>query len=150
VTAALPAPAPALYAAARALAERAPLPAVTGTVRYGTAGWSDAALSRGELLYPKSAKTPEGRLRHYGEHFRLVEVDATFYALLSVEIVRRWTDWTPPTFHFDVKAHPVSALRSAPSSFTHAFRQPAGAGSSQSFGRYAGKGFGNQLVPAFL
>ena len=103
----LPAPAPALYAEAHALAEQAPVPALLGAVRFGTAGWSDASLSRNELFYPKSVKTPEARLRHYAEHFQLVEVDATYYALLSAETVRRWAEWTPASFQFDVKAHPI-------------------------------------------
>ncbi|HEX3855048.1 MAG TPA: DUF72 domain-containing protein [Polyangiaceae bacterium] len=103
----LPAPAPALYAEAHALAEQAPVPASLGAVRFGTAGWSDASLSRNELFYPKSVKTPEARLRHYAEHFQLVEVDATYYALLSADTVRRWAEWTPASFQFDVKAHPI-------------------------------------------
>ena len=103
----LPLPSPELYAEALALAEQAPLPALWRGVRFGTAGWADPSLSRGALFYPKAAKTPEGRLRHYAEHFQLVEVDATYYALLATETVRRWVDWTPANFCFDVKAHPV-------------------------------------------
>jgi len=103
----LPAPPAELYEEAFALSERAQLPAVASNVRFGTAGWSDASLSRGELFYPKRANTPEARLRHYAEQFRLVEVDATYYALLSADLVQRWAEWTPSTFHFDVKAHPV-------------------------------------------
>ena len=49
----LPAPAPELYEAASELASRAPLPARVGRVRFGATGWSDAALSRAELFYPK-------------------------------------------------------------------------------------------------
>ncbi len=103
----LPAPPAALYEEACALSTRAPLPALAGNVRFGTAGWSDASLSRGELFYPKGVSTPEARLRHYASHFELVEVDATYYALLSADLVARWAEWTPSTFHFDVKAHPV-------------------------------------------
>ena len=103
----LPAPAPELYAQALVLAEQAPLPALIDNVRFGTAGWSDPSLSRDELFYPKGVKTPEQRLGHYAKHFQLVEVDATYYALLKAEVVARWVAWTPPTFHFDVKAHPV-------------------------------------------
>jgi uncharacterized protein YecE (DUF72 family) len=89
------------------LAERAPLPALAGSVRFGTANWSDPELSRGELFYPKAVKTPEARLQYYARHFRVLEVDATFYALLSADIVRRWADGTPDDFRFNVKAHPV-------------------------------------------
>jgi uncharacterized protein YecE (DUF72 family) len=125
----LPAPAPALYAEAYALAEQAPLPASVGSVRFGTAGWSDASLSRNELFYPRNVKTPEARLRHYAEHFQLVEVDATYYALLSAETVRRWVEWTPASFHFDVKAHPVFTLhpidrKRLPSELARALPEP--------------------------
>ncbi len=103
----LPAPPPELYAEATALAQGAPEPALLGHVRFGTAGWSDASLSRDALFYPKTVKTAEARLRHYAAHFPLVEVDATYYALLSSETVARWVEWTPASFQFDVKAHPV-------------------------------------------
>lgn len=103
----LPAPAPERYAEARALAERAPSPASSGNVRFGTAGWSDPSLSRAALFYPQGVKTPEARLRHYAEHFQIVEVDATYYALLNAATVARWVQWTPEGFRFDVKAHPV-------------------------------------------
>src|SRR5438445_7815713 len=103
----LPAPPAALYEAASELAARAPKPASLGRVRFGSAGWSDPSLSRAELFYPKDVKSPESRLRYYAQHFPLVEVDSTFYALLSADIVRRWVDCTPETFHFDATAHPV-------------------------------------------
>ncbi|HYP77021.1 MAG TPA: DUF72 domain-containing protein [Polyangiaceae bacterium] len=103
----LPAAASDVYAAARDLAERAPLPALAASVAFGTANWSDPELSRGERFYPKSVKTPEARLRHYAKHFRVLEVDATFYALLSPAVVARWVDSTPEDFRFVVKAHPV-------------------------------------------
>jgi uncharacterized protein YecE (DUF72 family) len=103
----LPAPPEALYKEAELLAQRAPIPARADKVRFGTAGWSDASLSRAELFYPKGVKSPETRLRHYAQHFELVEVDATYYALLSAETVRHWAEWTPASFRFHVKAHPV-------------------------------------------
>jgi len=103
----LPAPSAESYRAACELAERAPIPATVGNVRVGTAGWSDASLSRAELFYPKAAKTPEARLRHFAEHFNLLEVDSTFYALLAADTVSRWLEWTPAAFRFHAKAHPV-------------------------------------------
>ncbi len=103
----LPAAPPELYSAARNLAGRAPLPAQVGGLRLGTANWSDPALSRGQLFYPNGVKTPEARLRHYAKHFRVLEVDATYYALLSAGVVRRWVEATPDDFQFAVKAHPV-------------------------------------------
>lgn len=103
----LPSAPPDRYAAARALAEQAPLPALAGSIRSGTANWSDPELSRNALFYPKSVKGAEARLRHYARHFRLLEVDATFYALLDAAVVQRWVEHTPDDFRFIVKAHPV-------------------------------------------
>jgi uncharacterized protein YecE (DUF72 family) len=76
-------------------------------VRFATAGWADRSLVHDSSFYPKTAKTPEARLRHYASEFSLVEVDATFYALLSAELIARWLEWTDARFCFDVKAHPI-------------------------------------------
>jgi uncharacterized protein YecE (DUF72 family) len=102
-----PPPDPELYAEASALAERANLPARHRNVLLATAGWTDRTLIQSKLFYPKGVTTPEARLKYYAEHFSLVEVDATFYALLSRDTVERWVEWTPDSFHFDVKSHPV-------------------------------------------
>jgi len=92
---------------AEALAERSPEPAVWQNVRFATAGWADRSLVQDSPFYPKTAKTPEARLRHYATQFSLVEVDATYYALLAAETVARWVEWTDASFVFDVKAHPI-------------------------------------------
>jgi uncharacterized protein YecE (DUF72 family) len=92
---------------AKALAEGSPEPAVWQNVRFGRAGWADRALVQDSPFYPKTAKTPEARLRHYATQFALVEIDATYYALLAAEVVARWVEWTDPSFVFDVKAHPI-------------------------------------------
>ena len=101
------APDPERLREAEALAERAPKPAVWQNVRFATAGWADRSLVHDSPFYPKTAKTPEARLRHYSSEFSLVEVDATYYALLSAEVVGRWVEWTDASFRFDVKAHPI-------------------------------------------
>jgi len=103
----VPEPDPALLAAATELARRAPEPAVVGRVALGTAGWTDKTLLASGLFYPRGATSAEARLRHYATQFSLVEVDATYYSLLPVEVAARWAKWTPPSFSFDVKAHPV-------------------------------------------
>ena len=103
----LAAPDPERLREADELARGAPKPAVWRNVRFATAGWADRSLVHDSPFYPKTAKTPEARLRHYASEFSLVEVDATYYALLSAEIVARWLDWTDPAFRFDVKAHPI-------------------------------------------
>jgi uncharacterized protein YecE (DUF72 family) len=43
-------------------------------------------------------------LRHYAEHFPLVEVDATYYALPSVRNSLLWAQRTPPGFRCNIKA----------------------------------------------
>lgn len=103
----VPPPDPARLAQATELAERAPKPAVAGNVQFGTAGWTDPTLLESGLFYPRGKQTPESRLRFYAEHFGLVEVDATYYALLPPETAERWVTWTPDTFRFDVKAFPA-------------------------------------------
>jgi len=100
-------PTPEHYREAEALAERAPTPAVWRNVRFATAGWADRTLVHDSPFYPKTAKTPEARLRHYASQFSLVEVDATYYALLAADVVARWVEWTDASFRFDVKAHPI-------------------------------------------
>ena len=102
-----PPPDPELYAEASALAERARLPARHENVLLATAGWNYPSVVKSKLFYPKGVTTPEARLKHYAEHFSLVEVDATFYALIARDTVERWVDWTPDGFLFDVKSHPV-------------------------------------------
>ncbi|MFZ0218561.1 MAG: DUF72 domain-containing protein [Candidatus Dormiibacterota bacterium] len=76
-----------------------------GTVRVGTASWTDPTMTAAGVFYPPEAKTAEDRLRHYASRFALVEVDATYYALPGVPTSRRWVERTPADFVFDVKAH---------------------------------------------
>ena len=104
---AVTAPDPERLREAEALAEGAPRPAAWRNVRFATAGWADRSLVHDSPFYPKAAKTPEARLKHYANEFSFVEVDATYYALLSADVVARWLEWTEPRFRFDVKAHPI-------------------------------------------
>ncbi len=105
--AAPPAPDPELDHAARELAAQAPSPARAGAVVFGTAGWTDPTLLSCGSFYPDSVRNAADRLRFYAEHFPLVEVDATYYAIPSVAVAERWAARTPPGFVFDIKAHPV-------------------------------------------
>lgn len=100
-------PEPALAAAATALADSASLPAISDNVVFGTAGWTDKTLISSGLFYPRGTSSPEARLKHYASHFSLVEVDSTYYTLLPLDVAARWTEWTPASFCFDVKAHPI-------------------------------------------
>ncbi len=87
-----------------------------GEIRVGTASWTDRTLLESGW-YPAGVDTPEGRLRYYASRFPLVEVDATFYAPPAEQTVALWTQRTPPTFTFHVKAfslltgHPTSPSR---------------------------------------
>ncbi len=103
----LPVPDPELYAAAERLAQQEQGIATSGHVYAGTAGWTDRTLIKDGRFYPRSNLSPAERLSFYAQHFALVEVDATYYTLVSAELTRRWAEATPSGFRFDVKAHPV-------------------------------------------
>jgi uncharacterized protein YecE (DUF72 family) len=76
----------------------------TGTVRVGTASWTDPTLVKSGW-YPKGvASSAEARLRFYASRFPLVEVDATYYYLPREEQAGLWVERTPPDFVFNVKA----------------------------------------------
>jgi uncharacterized protein YecE (DUF72 family) len=82
-------------------------PAIVGNVLVGTAGWTDPSLVKSRLFYPRGVSSPRARLEHYARHFSMVEVDASYYTLIAREVAERWLTWTPPSFVFDVKAHPI-------------------------------------------
>jgi uncharacterized protein YecE (DUF72 family) len=70
-------------------------------VRIGCSGWNYRAW-RGEV-YP--AGLPASRwLSHYATLFDTVEVNTTFYRLISRDAVARWVEQTPEDFMFAVKA----------------------------------------------
>src|SRR4051812_17601048 len=56
-------------------------------ILVGTASWSDAGFVAD--WYPKGLPADE-RLSWYAEHFNLVEVNSTFYAIPSAAQVERW------------------------------------------------------------
>ena len=103
----LPEADPVLVQQARELAGSAPQPARVGRIACGTAGWTDPTLIRAGTFYPAEAKSPAQRLAHYAQHFPLVEVDATFYAIPAPAVAAQWLARSPETFLFDIKAHPV-------------------------------------------
>jgi uncharacterized protein YecE (DUF72 family) len=83
----------------------------------GTASWTDPTLVKSDVFYPPALKTAEDRLRFYAEQFSTVEVDATYYALVSERNAELWAARTPPGFVFNIKAfamltqHPTDAAR---------------------------------------
>jgi uncharacterized protein YecE (DUF72 family) len=83
----------------------------------GTASWTDPTLVKSDVFYPPSLKTAEERLRFYAAQFNTVEVDASYYALISERNAELWAERTPPGFVFNIKAfamltqHPVDTAR---------------------------------------
>jgi len=82
-----------------------------GVIRVGTASWSDPGFV--EDWYPPDLPARK-RLPWYAEHFNLVEVNSTFYAVPSPTAVARWADETPDDFLFDVKLHKLLSRHSTP------------------------------------
>jgi uncharacterized protein YecE (DUF72 family) len=76
-------------------------------VLVGTASWTDPEFIKAGWYPPDVKNDAEGRLRYYAEKFTMVEVNASFYALPTVETTAAWAERTPPDFRFHVKAHQI-------------------------------------------
>jgi uncharacterized protein YecE (DUF72 family) len=83
-----------------------------GRILVGTASWSDPGFV--ERWYPQGMKAGE-RLGWYAQHFDMVEVNSTFYAVPDARMVERWSAATADDFVFDVKLHQLLSRHSAPS-----------------------------------
>ncbi|MGM0884924.1 MAG: DUF72 domain-containing protein [Bacillota bacterium] len=68
-------------------------------IHIGLAGWGDH-----DRLYTSGARAGS-KLRQYANHFPVVEVDSTFYAIQSKERFLKWVEETPSSLHFVVKAY---------------------------------------------
>ena len=90
---------------AHATAAREAIAVDGGTVRIGTASWTDPTMTAPGVFYPPDAATAEDRLVYYANQFPIVEVDATYYALPARRTGELWLERTPPDFTFDIKAH---------------------------------------------
>jgi uncharacterized protein YecE (DUF72 family) len=91
-----------------AVERAASLPLTTpggATIRIGTASWTDPTMTAPGVFYPRGAESAEDRLAYYAGTFPIVEVDATYYALLSTRVAEAWVARTPPDFVFDLKAY---------------------------------------------
>jgi uncharacterized protein YecE (DUF72 family) len=77
----------------------------------GTSSWTDPGYL--EDWYPEGLR-PAELLPWYAKHFRLVEVNSTFYAIPSRETVQGWVERTPPGFIFDVKLPRLLSWHSVP------------------------------------
>ena len=76
-----------------------------GTIRIGTASWTDPTMTAAGVFYPSGADSAEERLQFYASRFPVVEVDATYYSLPVRRTSELWVARTPPDFIFDIKAH---------------------------------------------
>ncbi|WP_424237840.1 DUF72 domain-containing protein [Bhargavaea ginsengi] len=68
-------------------------------IRVGLTGWGDHP----DVYSPTSKKTD--KLKDYSGHFKLVELDSTFYAIQPERNIRKWISETPDGFGFIVKAY---------------------------------------------
>jgi uncharacterized protein YecE (DUF72 family) len=67
-------------------------------IYIGVTGWGDH-----DSLY---ANVPaKDKLKEYGAHFPIVEVDSTFYAIQPLRNAEKWVKETPSSFQFIVKAY---------------------------------------------
>lgn len=78
-------------------------PAASPAIRIGTASWTDPTIIKSGW-YPPDADSPEQRLAYYAQHFPLVEVDSSYYAMPSERNSALWVARTPPGFTFNFKA----------------------------------------------
>ncbi len=67
-------------------------------IYIGVTGWGDH-----DSLYEKVST--KDKLKEYGAHFPIVEVDTTFYAIQPIRNAEKWVRETPHQFQFIVKAY---------------------------------------------
>ena len=79
-------------------------------ILVGTVSWSDPGFI--ERWYPPKLPAA-GRLSWYAQHFEMVEVNSTFYAVPDTRLVERWCRATPAGFLFDVKLHRLLSRHAA-------------------------------------
>jgi uncharacterized protein YecE (DUF72 family) len=72
--------------------------------RIGLSAWTDKSMLEEGQFYPYKTMPAEERLWWYSRYFDVVEVNSTFYALLSPDTSATWVARTPPAFLFIVKA----------------------------------------------
>jgi uncharacterized protein YecE (DUF72 family) len=85
--------------------------AKSASLLVGTASWSDPGFV--ERWYPPKLPASE-RLPWYAQHFEMVEVNSTFYAVPDARLVDRWCRATPNDFVFDVKVHRLLSRHATP------------------------------------
>lgn len=73
---------------------------ISGQVLIGTSGWHYRHWNGG--FYPSGLRQAD-QLRYYTERFASVEVNGTFYRLITKEALQRWRESTPEGFVFACK-----------------------------------------------
>jgi len=73
-------------------------------ILVGTTSWTEKTLVESGCFYPPDVHTAEARLRFYASRFPVVEVDSSYYGLLTSRNAGLWAERTPDRFAFDVKA----------------------------------------------
>jgi uncharacterized protein YecE (DUF72 family) len=76
-------------------------------IQVGTCSWTEKSLIQSGEFYPKTVNTAEFRLKFYAEHFNVVEVDSTYYAIPTKGNSFLWAERTPEDFVFHIKAYGV-------------------------------------------
>jgi len=79
-------------------------------VKVGTCSWADKSMV--QAWYPKKWRTPERRLKYYAQHFDVVEVNSSFYALPDEKMCSNWVQHTPQDFVFHVKSFGIMTRHS--------------------------------------
>lgn len=94
---------------------------MVATIRVGTAAWSDHV-----DFYPARLAGID-KIIYYAQHFSVVEVNASYYAVLPQQNYRNWATRTPDDFMFNVKAlsNLTGHARNEPATSEHfqAFRE---------------------------
>jgi uncharacterized protein YecE (DUF72 family) len=70
----------------------------------GTSGWSYYSFKG--IFYPEELK-PKEWLKFYSQHFKTVEINATFYRTPRPQTFKKWYHETPADFIFTIKAPKV-------------------------------------------
>ncbi len=75
----------------------------TSRIYIGTSGWSypTGYGTWTGIVYP--ARWQGDELAYYAERFSAVEVNASFYRMPAVRVVRGWVERTPAAFRFTLK-----------------------------------------------
>jgi uncharacterized protein YecE (DUF72 family) len=72
-------------------------------IAVGTCNWADHT-----DFYPpelERGRRQKDKLTFYARYFPIVEIDTTFYGIPRPQVVEAWTERTPATFRFNIKAY---------------------------------------------